>query len=504
MPVTIDDISGEMTGLVAFLQSLADAGTAPDQLAATKTALMQSIGAKITMLPNLDFAGGARLTTEINTMSKTGHIDDHHKQALTSALMHRMQTGGHKANTGMRKEPQSCYRLDRYLVEDDWKIMKGTGTVQSKLSHIRDCSHKIGLTNPNEQTLKKVVAVVLCCSQQDTTPVEQQYDMFRQAKSLFASFRPDKKHLPHVVNYPDKPAMLDKGWYEHAYISSKPSDDDTQEYNFDVVAQSVPCRTTNIHLRGQMLRGSPVADQGVHNMQQMMMWMQQHQQSHGHHRQEAPGIQGLQVFGGSRRRPYMSLPASPSFTESDGSSTPCFRRDQAAEYGDVCLSPPVHQAGPLALLNSAVSPPATPCQSASSSGLLRASDLAGSIAAAVGGSRMDMNELDRMEKLAKDAADEKARVDKVTKDDAKAAAKQAKKGAAGDADDGSPPVVRKRPASAPSSKAGICRVEWSRHQVVAVSGKTGPSSSKVFSFEAHGGDDGARKKARKWLAEQNA
>jgi hypothetical protein len=117
---------------------------------------------------------------------------------------------------------------------------------------------------------------------------------------------------------------------------------------------------------------------------------------------------------------------------------------------------------------------------------------------------MDTAELDRMEKLAKDAADEKARVDKDTKDAAKVAAKQAKTGAPSDADDGSPPVVRKRPAAAPSSKDGTCRVEWSRHQVVAVSGKTGPGSSKVFSFKAHGGDDGARKKARKWLAEHNA
>ncbi len=106
---------------------------------------------------------------------------------------------------------------------------------------------------------------------------------------------------------------------------------------------------------------------------------------------------------------------------------------------------------------------------------------------------MDTTELARMEQLAKDAADEKASVDKVAKDAAKAAK-----------DDGSQPAMMKRPAAAPNSKAGLCRVEWSRQQVVAVSGKTGPGSSKVFSFKAHGGDDGARKKARKWLAEHNA
>jgi hypothetical protein len=398
MVVTINDIIGEIKGLGAFLQSLTDAGTNPDQLAATKAALMQSIGAKINMLPNLDFGGGTQLIMEINTMSQTGLIDDHHKQALTSALVHRMQTDGSKANTGMRKEPQACYRLDRYLVDDDWNIMKGSGTVQSKLSHIRDCSHKIGLTNPNEQTLKKVVAVVLCCSQQETAPVEQKYDIFRQAKSLFTSFRPGKTHLPHLVKYPDKPAMLDKGWYDHAYISSKPSDDDTQEYNFDVVAQSVPCRITNIHLRGPMLRGSAVADQGMPNMQQMMMWMQQQQQPHGHHRQEA--LQGLQVFGGSLRR------ASPrSIADADGSWSSTAARDHAAEYGDGCLSP-VRTGEQLALMHDADSPPAAPYQSAGSSGLDRTNALAGSIAAAVGGSRMNMQELNRMEKLAKDAADE--------------------------------------------------------------------------------------------------
>jgi hypothetical protein len=256
-------------------------------------------------------------------------------------------------------------------------------------------------------------------------------------------------------------------------------------------------------------------------MNEMMMWLPKQQQSHGHHRQEA--LQGLQVFGGSLRR------ASPrNRAESEGSWSSAAGRDHAAEYGDGCLSP-VRTGEQLALMLDADSPPAAPYQSAGSSGLPRTNDLAGSIAAAVGGSRMNMQELDRMEKLAKDAADEKVRVDKVTKDAAKAAAKAAAKQAKDDGsqpvtakvaakaaakqardaakaakDDGSQPAMMKRPAAAPNSKDGLCKVEWSRQQVVAVSGKTGPGSSKVFSFKAHGGDDGARKKARKWLAEQNA
>ena len=67
------------------MKSLADSGTSPEQLHATKAALVTSICAKIEMLGALDFEGAARLTNEIARIP-----DSIEKQPLTNAVVTRL------------------------------------------------------------------------------------------------------------------------------------------------------------------------------------------------------------------------------------------------------------------------------------------------------------------------------------------------------------------------------------------------------------------------------
>ena len=150
MAASIESIISEMRGMSDFLTTYQTSlSTRPEELDATKSAMMRSVIAKIHMIANLDFAGGARITEAVSALANDDIIDSGMRDLITSALIQKMQ-GQPIVTTHARKEPQACMRADRYLVEEDWVLLESTENIQARLGHIRDAMHKVGLTNPSE------------------------------------------------------------------------------------------------------------------------------------------------------------------------------------------------------------------------------------------------------------------------------------------------------------------------------------------------------------------
>ena len=285
--------------LSSFWRSLVQGGTSPEQLSATKTSLVQTLCAKINSLSAVDYSKAAVLTTAINNLTAEGGFEDSHRQTMTASLIARVNTESSSrfACTG-RKDPQACLFAHKYLTQDDWDALSGNVSMQQRISIIRDAMHRIGVSNPNEQTLKLLTAIALCSGLQHHIPVEQKYDVLKQLKTLFQSFRP-QAHLPHLTSYPENPADLERGWWVHAYGSEHgplPAES-PPDHSFAMVARTVPARSSNVHLRGKIsCTGQQQAEMNfTQTMTQMLRALQSSSSFGGN------PIPRLQVFGQPRR-----------------------------------------------------------------------------------------------------------------------------------------------------------------------------------------------------------
>ena len=249
MAITSAVIIEEMNGLKAFLDSLASAGSSGEVLESSQKALVRSISTKLHLVPSLDFQSGTQITETITRLGKDRVLNAAMQEQLMSAVVSKMQ-GQSSTTTCGRKEPQACLKAHAFLREQDWAALEGTDNMSDRLGIIRDCMHRIGLTNPDEKTRCLLVAIALCTGGREGDTPQEKYRWFRELKQLFYSFKPSRPDLPHVAAFPDHPKFLHKGWFTNAYGEGDTCPQTTcRTYPVTVVADSVPARSTHLGLR---------------------------------------------------------------------------------------------------------------------------------------------------------------------------------------------------------------------------------------------------------------
>jgi len=212
------------------------------------------------------------------------------------------------------------------------------------------------------------------------------------------------------------------------------------------------------------------------------------------------GLPGLQVLGNAGR--WRNSPSVGALSESPPIPTDSPPAKSASEA--VGLSPSGSGgkgaapllALPAPLVTSADQGLGHKAETEDSVGANTASSADGAgVDAAMSGPRVNLAELDEMEKAAKAASEAK-----------KEHQKAAKAASAGDGSSvGASTSAKKRPAASAGVEVGVrpsFKTEWSRNQIVCDSGVAGPGRYHTISFKKHGGYDNAKKVATKWLAEQ--
>jgi hypothetical protein len=512
MPISAHDVVQEMTEFSQFMQALMDSGTSPEQLEATRAAMVRSIASKVNIMQTISFGDAALITGAIGTLAADGWVSADQQGLLTTSLVTRMQdaTTGPLADAATRRAPQTCVRPDVYLTAGDWDWLNASAAVQANISYLRDRMHAIGLVCPSEKTLKVLTALVLCTAGQTELPGEQKFDIFKQVKAIFASGRPGTTGLPHLINFPDSPQSLDRRLFHNAYgDTTGPAAGITPiEYHIAALARTIPARISNVQVRGHFIGargGHSTPDPAVALQQTLMMAIQ----SLGGHR--GGGMPRISYLG-NRSSSQASLADSPP-------STPRPQQRMALEdrgHAEHIQRTPVQPLPSLPSLHPA------PHAEVSETSSITAS-ISASVAAALASPRVDGDELARMQKLAAEAgaaAVAKAGADQAeARSQAKLAASKKKapeakakdtaasgmkrpaaymeKPASKSAASTSKPV--KQPAVVPP-KGGKLRVEWSRGQVVCTADRSiGGQTQKFFKFVQHGGVEGARAAATKWL-----
>ena len=543
MAASIDSIISEMRGMSDFLTTYQTSlSTRPEELDATKSAMMRSVIAKIHMIANLDFAGGARITEAVSALANDDIIDSGMRDLITSALIQKMQ-GQPIVTTHARKEPQACMRADRYLVEEDWVLLESTENIQARLGHIRDAMHKVGLTNPSELTLKVLVAIVLCAQGQEHEPSEQKFMYLRQLKSLFQSYRPSNPTLPHLTKYPDHPKFLEDGWRRHAYADKELHEEDIRSYNVSFVAQSVPCRVSNTNVRAGVGLGLSTNAANPIDAHQLLGQLanivgqgglrssaSSPREDFAHRRPgDCPGLQIYGNIGRHRSRTPVSraaaLRSSPEFGDGSlpgGEDPPPPKDSQSYEASLPDSQPQGSRPGALrvtflkgdgsaggaslggassagasdelALVQHAPLPNAHPAGGAFAPGSAQDGNGAAENAAitvALGDPRVGADELDKMMRAATAAGEQKKAAD--------AAAKKA--------DAAAKPKSMKKPAAAVDGTHQACKpsytIERSRSQIVCNTGIPGKGRYHTISFKKAGGEKKAKALADKWVAERS-
>ena len=528
MAATVDMLISELDGMKSFLESLEASGS--DHAHETKVAMVRTIVAKIHMAPMMDFHGCARLTDSVSKLAAVGVIDGELRNSLTTAVVQKMQGQG-LASPMVRKTPQVCLRADRYLLDEDWTFLEATGNIQTRLSYIRDIMHKVGITNPTESTLKVLVAIVCCAGGHAQEPAEQKYECLKQLKALFHSFRPNHPDMPHLVNYPDHPKFLDESWRGRAYGDCLPPDEDLRQYNVNLVAGSVPCRSSNANVRGSSIRRMSSSSAIGADTQQIVGQLAQLLQGGSPNQASAVGgLQNLHIFPGvANRRGQNAAPAhaicpgqlgrdsaTGQLPSQAGGTSQAPTLGMVSEQGleqphtptfglsSTHLQPPTASLLPLPAPDWAVSAggakpdPASELgacpthrlgsalEQAVSAALVASSSLQGSVDSAMSDPRVGLEELDRMEALAQAAADAKQAADKCLKKPASAK-----------------PMVKTATKNNRVAKPELRKytTEWSRSQIVCDSGIKGPGRYHTISFKKAGSALQAKRMADKWVAE---
>ena len=516
MAVTVDGLINELDGMKAFLESLEASGSSPDDMRATKTAMMKAIVAKVHLLPRLEFHGGARLTEAVTGLANADVIDDENRNLLTTALIQKMQ-GDTPTTSSTRRSPQLCLRADRYLIEADWRYLESTENMQSRLCYMRELMHKVGVTNPTESTLQVLVAIVCCARGQDHEPPVQRHEYYKQLKALFQSFRQIRPEFPHLVNYPSHPKFLDVQWRDHAYSNGLPPDEDLRAYAISFVAATVPCRSNNMWVRGTApSSASPCGSDAQHILGQLAQVLQG-----AGSRPPSPnlGLPGLQIFGNAaRKRQHSTLPLPIGHGEP---SSPPPGGSEHAQSPSVHGSPQALLAlpAPSPSLGDGHTPGHPPVGHGGGQRTSAASGLKGgngehhgsssNAASALEEPRCGVDELAKMEEAAKAAAEAKKEADKTKGAEPGPDANQTgvlKKPAAscasiaGAEQAAKRQAVNKKPAGAGHGHTRKYSTEWSRNQIVCDSGIEGPGRYRIISFKKAGDAKKATAMADKWLA----
>lgn len=160
--------------------------------------------------------------------SQASEIMDTLKNSPYSEHLSKLQTAidgkvcAHQSKSGKSNAPQTLKHWWNYMTIEDWNFLKSKQWWSAKCTRLVERGNSLGVTIPDEQTFKYMLAVLLTSHYTEMPAAAEIYDKLQELKQVFST---ETKPYPleHLTEYPESPDNLPDEMYKHAYPNEKPS-----------------------------------------------------------------------------------------------------------------------------------------------------------------------------------------------------------------------------------------------------------------------------------------
>ena len=181
---------------------------------------------------------------------------DEGTKKIISAVDGKLQSSSTSASANANKPTQSLKAWWSYLTQEDWDFIRDVKrNVHAKMTRLVERANSIGLTHPDEQTIKWMLAVLVISHYEDAPKPEDLYRKLNELKEAIVSERKAYPH-EHILEYPDRPSDLSFQMYEWAYTEEhKPVH--IQLHGINSIADKIPLRKNSKLLRRGQVEEEP-------------------------------------------------------------------------------------------------------------------------------------------------------------------------------------------------------------------------------------------------------
>jgi hypothetical protein len=218
-----------------FLSRRTDAGN--DALATNfSTALIQQINSCLS-LPTVD------ATLLIDALKDSPYGDVNLKRII-AAIDSKVLANSTASKSAATSKDQTLKFWWYFCTQGDWDFFKNPKmSFHSKLTRLVERANLLGCTNPDQQAVKWMLAMVLMCHYGDVPAPKEIYEKLQELKHVIVCERRPYP-LQQLTQFPGKPADLPDDIYEYAYADDMPITMEMSGIN-SVAEKMIPLRKNN-------------------------------------------------------------------------------------------------------------------------------------------------------------------------------------------------------------------------------------------------------------------
>ena len=206
----------EVDSVKSFFSSRADSDSGTEALAKNFTnALIQQINSCLS-LPTCD-------ASMLVQALKDSPYGDANITRIIAAIDAKVMANSTAAKAATGPKDQVLKEWWNMCTQDDWDCFKDPKrSFHSKMTRLVERGNLLGCTNPDEQTLKWMLAMLLMSHYLDMPGPSDIYDKLQELKQVVVCERKPYP-LEQLTNFPSRPEDLPKEVYAYAYTDSKPT-----------------------------------------------------------------------------------------------------------------------------------------------------------------------------------------------------------------------------------------------------------------------------------------
>lgn len=183
--------------------------------------------------------------TRISSLIQTGPWPLAAKTAMCNAVNDIMNTQRANQEIRPRRANQEIRNFQNYITSTRAAILTSEATLLIKIHAVADQCNELNLTIPSEQSIKHIVAVLLCCGLRDIREPADMYNILAEFKKALRSRRRSMEIDEHIVLYPTNPDAISKDLQKQAYGDELPPPIRICPNELRLVTESIPLRITS-------------------------------------------------------------------------------------------------------------------------------------------------------------------------------------------------------------------------------------------------------------------
>jgi hypothetical protein len=193
---------------------------------------------------------------------KNSPFGDEHTSRITAAVDARMSAGNQAKGRHQKGKhdgaPQALKHWWNFCSNEDWKIFNDAKKpFSAKMTAAAERGISIGLTNPDEQTLKWLLAMLLAVHYPELPSYRQIYEKLQELKLCYNA---EKKPFPHEqpVVFPETASELPQCIIDYAYTAEDPAVC-VHCHGINTVAEHIPLRSNSKLLKSSTTKPPAMA-----------------------------------------------------------------------------------------------------------------------------------------------------------------------------------------------------------------------------------------------------